>query len=132
MVAELGDRRDRYADRSIAQAFSGTAPVTRRSGKRGVISISMRKGCNRTLQAALFTMARCSLATGGWARAYYDHARAHGKSHAAAVRALSNKWAKILAAVLRTREPYDEAQHVARLKDRGVPWARDLPERAAA
>ncbi len=132
VVAELGDRRDRYADRSIAQAFSGTAPVTRRSGKRGVISISMRKGCNRTLQAALFTMARCSLARGGWARAYYDHARAHGKSHATAVRALSNKWAKILAAVLRTREPYDEARHVARLKDRGVPWAGDLSGRAAA
>lgn len=132
VVAELGDRRDRYADRSIAQAFSGTAPVTRRSGKRGVYSISMRKGCNRTLQAALFTMARCSLAAGGWARAYYDHARARGKSHAAAVRALSNKWTKILAAVLRTREPYDEARHTARLKERGVPWAADLPGKAAA
>ncbi len=75
-VAELGDRRERYAGRSTTQSFAGTAPVTRRSGKRGVRSITMRKGCNRTLQAALFTMARCRLATHGrWARAYYDYAR---------------------------------------------------------
>ena len=128
----LGDSRDRWADRSSLQAFAGTAPVTRRSGKRGVMSITMRKGCNRTFQAALFTMARCSRARSGWARAYYDHARKHGMRHATAVRALSNKWAKILAAVLRTGEPYDEARHVARLRERGVAWAKDLPAKAAA
>jgi hypothetical protein len=132
VVAELGDRRDRYADRSTLQSLGGTAPVTRRSGKRGVISVRMRRGCNRTLQAALFTMARCSLPRSRWARAYYDHARDHGCRHAAAVRALSNKWAKILAAVLRTGVPYDEDLHVARLVERQVPWARDLPAKAAA
>ena len=132
VVAELGDSRDRYADRSTLQAFAGTAPVTRRSGKRGVYSINMRKGCNRTLQAALFTMARCSLPRSRWARAYYEHARAHGMKHAAAVRALSNKWAKILAAVLRTRTPYVEDLHVAQLLEREVSWAEDLSAKVAA
>lgn len=132
VVAEAGDSRDRYGDRSRFQAIAGTSPVTRRSGKRGVKSITMRKGCNRTLQATMFTMARCSLAAGGWARAYYDHARTHGMRHAAAVRALSNKWAKILWAVLQSGTCYDEARHLARLQSKGVVWAKDLPGGVAA
>lgn len=126
VVAEAGDRRDRFEDRSSFQSIAGTAPVTRRSGKRGVMSITMRKGCNRVLQAAMFNMARCSLPASGWARAFYDHARAHGMRHAAAVRALSNKWAKILWAILRDRKPYDEAAHVERLRAKGVPWAKQI------
>jgi transposase len=134
VVAELGDSRDRYADRSSLEAFAGTAPVTRRSGKRGIISITMRKGCNRTLQAALFTMARCSLAKSRWARAYYDSVRGRGRGlrHATAVRSLSNKWAKILWAVLTTRETHDEGRHVARLLHHGVPWAKTLNREVAA
>ena len=126
VVAEAGDRRDRFEDRSSFQSIAGTAPVTRRSGKRGVMSITMRKGCNRVLQAAMFNMARCSLPASGWARAFYDHARAHGMRHAAAVRALSSKWAKILWAILRDRKPYDEAAHVERLRAKGVPWAKQI------
>jgi hypothetical protein len=45
---------------------------------------------------------------------------------------LSNKGAKILAAVLGTQQPYDEALHVARLVERGVPWVKDLHESEAA
>jgi transposase len=131
VVAELGDSRDRFRDRSSLQAFAGTAPVTRRSGKRGVMSINMRKGCNRTLQAALFTMARCSLARSRWARAYYDSVRARGVRHAAAVRSLSNKWAKFLHAVLTSREPYDDERHLARLLECAVAWALPLAEEAA-
>jgi len=121
VVAELGDSRDRYPHHSVLQATAGTAPVTRRSGK-SVFSVRMRKGCNRTLQAALFLMARCSVRGSKWASAYYEHQRAQGRRHPAAVRSLSNKWAKILWAVLSTRQPYDEAMHVARLRDHQVPW----------
>lgn len=130
--AELGDRRDRYAERSILQALAGTAPVTRRSGRRGVISIHMRRGCNRTLQAAFFAMARASLPRSRWARAWYDQARARGVRHATAIRTLSNKWAKIVAAVIRTRQAYDEARHVDRLLQNGVTWAKDLAGTIAA
>jgi len=132
VVAELGDRRDRCADPSSLQALAGTAPVTRRSGKRGVISITMRRACNRTLQAAMFTMARCSLSHCPWARACYDAARKRGMRHPAAVRALSNKWAKILWALLATRKTYDEPTHLAALKARGVEWAKGLAQTSAA
>lgn len=131
MVAELGDRRGRHPESSSLQAYGGTAPVTRRSGKR-IMAVNMRKGCNRTLQSAFFTMARCSLATSGWAKAYYDDHRKGGQRHAAAVRALSNKWAKILWAVLDARTPYDEPRHVKDLHKNNVPWAKDLPKEKAA
>ena len=131
MVAELGDRRDRHPESSSLQAFGGTAPVTRRSGKR-ILTVNMRKGCNRTLQAAFFTMARCSLAKSAWAKAFYEDRRRKGQRHAAAVRALSNKWAKILWAVLFRRKTYDEACHVRHLHKNEVPWAKALPKEKAA
>lgn len=53
-------------------------------------------------------------------------------SRTLASRTLSNKWAKILHAVLRTRTPYDEARHVATLLARQVPWARSLGAPEAA
>ena len=132
MVAELGDRRNRHSESSSLQSFSVTAPVTRSSGKRGVISVHMRKGCNRTLQAAFFTMARCSLARCAWAKAFYDDRRRKGQRHAATVRALSNKWAKILWAMLHRRTTYDDACHVRHLKKNDVPWAKALPKEKAA
>lgn len=134
VAAELGDHRARDGDATTLQAFAGTAPVTRRSGKRGVISISMRKGCNRVLQATLFHMARCSVRRSTWAAAYLRHLRARGVPHAKAVRALSNKWAKILAAVLASRTLYDEGTHVHHLVRNRVPWLLDqiAPERISA
>lgn len=124
VIAELGDRRERCPDYNTLQAIAGTAPVTKRSGKR-VYSVRMRKGCNRTLQSAMFTMARCSLPGSTWATAYYKHQRAHGMRHSKAIRSLSNKWAKILWAVLAYRKPYDEQRHLKALTDRAVPWAPD-------
>lgn len=132
VVAELGDSQDRFRDRNSLQAFAGTAPVTRRSGKRGVISIRMRKGCNRTIQAGLFTMARCSLARSRWAKAYYESARARGVRHAAALRSLSNKWAKILHALRSSREIYDDERHCRRLLECDVGWAKLLAQEDAA
>jgi transposase len=125
VVAELGDSRDRYPDASRLRAYAGTAPVTRSSGAR-MRSITMRRGCNRTLQAALFMMARCSVRRSGWAEAYLLHARKAGMRRGLAVRALSNKWAKILWAVLAYRRPYSEERHLAALWERQVPWAMSL------
>ena len=42
-----------------------------------------------------------------WALAYYERKRAEGKSHSVAVRALSNIWARILFAMLKSHKPYD-------------------------
>jgi len=126
VIAEAGDSRQRCADSSSYQVLCGTAPVTRRSGKRSKGVTTMRRGCSRPLQAALYQIARGSRARSAWARAYHEHLRAQGKSAGVAIRALSNKWAKIHYAVLRDRTPYDEQRHVATLQARGVTWAAAL------
>lgn len=132
VIAEGGDALSRCEDSNTSRILCGTAPVTRRSGKQTRGLVTLRRGCNRELQSALFHVARGSLATSRWARAYYDNLRTRGKSRNVALRALSNKWAKILHAVLRTREPYDEQRHTRRLLERKVPWATPLGAPEAA
>lgn len=133
VAAELGGERDRLTDPTNLPSLAGTAPVTHRSGNsRG--RTTMRRGCNRRLQAAMFSQARGSLATSRWARAYYEHARKSGKTHAMALRGLSNRWAGILGVLLVRGETYDEPLHIRNLVAAGVPWAKGLAapaERAA-
>lgn len=121
-VASLGTRPTATA----LQAVAGSAPCTRRSGKQPHGSVRMRTRCNRRLQSALFEVARCSRARSRWAKAYFDHKRAAGATRNSALRALSNKWAKIIAALLQSGETYDEERHVAALIRNAVPWAMKL------
>ncbi len=126
VLAELGDSPSRRADDTSVQTYAGTAPVTRRTGRRGRKTngrVVMRRGCNRILQAALFNMARASQASCAWAAAYLEDFRRRRVARVMALRSLSNKWAKIIAVVLRTHVPYDEARHVADLTRYGVEWA---------
>lgn len=121
VAAELGEHRAHNGDASSAQAYAGTAPVTRRSGK-GRVSVRMRRGCNRQLQSAMYHMARCSVRKSEWAASYLRHLKGRGVSRAKAVRSLSNKWMKIVVATLSTQKSYDEALHVQHLRRNQVPW----------
>ena len=46
-----------------------------------------------------------------WAETHYQSHRAKGQSHACALRCLGQRWLKILAAMCRRKETYDEAKH---------------------
>lgn len=110
MVAEASGiiaRRDFAALR----AHGGVAPVTRRSGKSK--RVSMRYACNRRLRFALHHFARCSTACDPAARQYYRSHRDRGHSHSHALRALGNRWLRILFAMLRDRTCYQPALHTA-------------------
>lgn len=133
VAAELGDHRAHNGDASSAQAYGGTAPVTRRSGKRRA-TVKMRRGCNRELQSTMYQMARCSVHKSEWAASYLQHLKERGVPNGKAVRALSNKWMKIVVAMLSTRSLYDETLHVQHLRRSQVPWApqRPVPEDIAA
>lgn len=121
MLAEIGDDRERLLDHTTLQVRAGTAPVTRQSG-RGRRSVSMRRACNQHLHNAFFLHASTSRARSAWAKAYYDSQREAGRSHAAASRGLSNKWAKIVATLLARGVAYDESHHLDQLDDHAVPW----------
>lgn len=134
--ARLGSRHQGRQVRLVG----GTAPVTRQSGERsrggrvfpGSRSVRMRRCCDRVLQTALYSMARATARTTPWAKAFYRSQVDRGVARAAAIRALSNKWAKILQKLLADRRTYDEATHVASLKRNRVAWAKSLQTEASA
>ena len=90
---------------ALLRSYGGVAPVTRRSGKR--ILVVRRYACNQRLQQALFHWARTSLQADALARAYYASLRARGHSHGRALRAVADRWLRILDAMLKTGTLYE-------------------------
>jgi transposase len=99
------------ADRDYAtlRAYAGTAPVTRRSGKRAFV-VRMRYACKVRLRHALYHWARTSIQHDQVARAYYDQLRARGHAHARALRSVADRWLRVLVSMLRTRTLYDPSR----------------------
>jgi transposase len=85
-------------------AYAGLAPLTRRSGTSIKGETRSQRG-NHTLKSALFLSAFASLAD-PTSRAYYDHKRAQGKRHNAALICLARRRVDVQFAMLRDHTPY--------------------------
>jgi transposase len=109
LLAAIGDDPSRYASAASLQALGGTSPVLFQSGTYS--KPHRRQGCIKPLRNALHQFAWQSTQQEAWAKAYYERKRAEGKSHSVAVRALSNIWARVLLAMLRSHEPYVSATY---------------------
>lgn len=96
-------------DYATLRTYGGTAPVSKRSGKRLRI-VHMRYACKPRLRNALYHWARTSLQTDQAARRYYDHLRARGHRHARALRSVADRWLRILTAMLRSRTLYESTR----------------------
>jgi len=107
LLAEIGDDPSRYERAASLQALGGTSPVLFQSGNSS--KPHRRLGCIKPLRNALHQFAWQSTLEEAWAAAYYERKRAEGKSQSVAVRALSNVWARIIFAMLSTRQPYVSA-----------------------
>lgn len=94
---------------STLRAHAGTAPVTKRSGKR-IHVVHMRYACKPRLRQAMYHWARTSIQHDEGARRYYDQLRAKGHNFARALRSVADRWLRILVAMLRTRTLYDPAR----------------------
>jgi transposase len=112
VAGEIGEHIEQFTTPNALQCYAGRAPVTRRSGKSDLV-VARRLAHNRYLGDAVHQWAFCSLSRSGWAREFYDHKIATGKSHHAALRALGNRWLEVLWHCLTRGIPYDEATHVA-------------------
>jgi len=99
------------ADYHALRTHSGTAPVTKQSGKQRLVV--MRYACNHALRTALFHWARVSIQHDTGARQYYATLRGRGHSHARTLRSVSDRWLRILTALLTTGTPYDPARFAA-------------------
>lgn len=94
------------------RTYAGAAPVTKRSGTRALF-VHMRYACKRRLRQALYHWARTSIQHDRAARDYYACLRGRGHSHGRALRRVSDRWLRILIAMLKSHTLYD-ASHVRR------------------
>jgi len=106
VLGEFGDEPNRYATAKSRKNYAGTSPITRASGtKRVVIARFARNG---RLADAVYLWAFASLSGSPGARAFYDHRRAVGDTHHAALRHLGNRLVGILHGCLIHHTSYDE------------------------
>ena len=111
ILAECGDRRERFQTEDQLAAEAGVSPVTHASGKsRGV---TFRWACNHRLRAAITCFADNSRHGSPWASAIYRKARARGCDHPHATRILARAWVRVLWRAWVDRQPYDPAKHRA-------------------
>jgi transposase len=93
--------RDYHAIRSL----SGTAPVTRQSGKRTMVV--MRKACHHRLRNALYHWARVAVQRDARSRQRYSALRERGHSHGRALRSVADRLLAVACAMLRAQTEYD-------------------------
>ncbi|MFF4476390.1 IS110 family transposase [Streptomyces sp. NPDC001520] len=108
VLAEIGDDRTRFADARALKAYSGSAPVTRASGKKRYVGRRYIK--NNRLIAAGFLWALSAMRVSPGANAHYKHRRERGDWHAGAQRHLFNRMIGQLYHCLQSRQLFDE-QH---------------------
>jgi len=109
LLAEIGDRRERYPTSEMLAADAGMSPVAVESGKRKVACF--RYACDKRLRDAVATLADATRHHHPWARGVYQAARARGHDHPHAIRILGRAWLRILWRIWQDQVPYDPAQH---------------------
>ena len=109
LFSEIGAQRERFEDANGLQTYAGTAPVRYQSGPQQ--RVRWRRACNKHLRYAVHLWADLSRASCPWAATYYRAQRERGKSHAAALRCLGNRWLKILWAMWQRRTLYNADLH---------------------
>ena len=111
LLSELGSDRSLFESAQALQCYVGTAPVSFQSGQ--IHQVYVRFMCNKTLRHAVHLWADLSRKSCSWAQVYYQQLRARGKSHAAALRCLGQRWLKILWKMWQTNTRYDSELHTA-------------------
>jgi transposase len=113
----------------------GACPVfvgsgkTRKGKPKG--KVMMRRAVPSRARATTYLLGRLASQQLRWAGRMYEDARQRGQGAATAYRRIARCVLRILSAIARTGEPYDDARYVATLKAKGVPWAQNLESSAA-
>lgn len=119
LLSAWGTDRDRYDSADSMQKYSGTAPVTKASGKSKIVI--RRIACPKFLLQTFHEFANCSRRSSIWAQAYYEMLREHGKTHHTAIRSLAFKWIRIMYRCWQDRTKYDEIKYLKALKKSNSP-----------
>jgi transposase len=124
LLSHFGSDRQRFDSAHPLEMLSGAVPLLMKSGNSK--SVRMRHACQRDFRHTLHLFAFLSITRSAWARAFYDHARRKGQSHALALRNLGRKWLRILFRMWQDRRPYDEGQYLASLIRRRSPLVQEI------
>jgi transposase len=124
LLVAFGSDRDRFASAAEVQAYSGIAPITKRSGKSH--HVQRRYACNKFLRQTFHEFADHARKWSRWSTAFYDYLRAKGYHHHAALRSLGFKWIRILFRCWKDHKPYNEDLYVQQLKAKGVPYFANI------
>jgi hypothetical protein len=101
--AAAGPIRER--DYEALRCYAGSAPVTKQSGKRRMVS--MRRACSDRVRQAVFHWSGRSIMVDSRSRQHYDRLRAAGHGHARALRGVGDRLLAVLTAILQSGKLYD-------------------------
>jgi hypothetical protein len=90
MLGEFGDEPTCYTTPKARRNYAGTSPLTIASGTRRVVRARHIRN-RRRLADALHWWAFNAISRSPGARALYDHRRARGDTHNAALRVVANR-----------------------------------------
>jgi transposase len=111
ILAEMGDRRERYPSYRELAADAGQAPVAVESGKSK--RARFRWACDHRLRNAINTLADSSRHHNPWAKDIYARARQRGCTHQHATRILGRAWCQIIWRIWHDHDTYAPGKHTA-------------------
>jgi transposase len=119
-ILSEASRPIRERDYHALRCYAGTAPVTKQSGKRRMVS--MRQACSARIRQAVFYWSSRSIMFDARSRQHYDRLRAAGHAHARALRGVADRLLAVLMTILKSGTPYDADRR------RVFPWgeAKDV------
>jgi len=121
----FGTRKDRYDSASPLRELTGTAPVTKASGRK--TRVQFRRACRKPWRNTMHLFASSSKNYCPWAHAFYEHRRKCGDGHALALRKLADKWLKIIYRMWKEGTCYDEHRYLVELTRKQSPILAYLP-----
>jgi hypothetical protein len=100
-----------HRDYQVLRLLSGSAPVTRRSGKSWVVL--RRHACNNRLRNAMFHWSRGAIQHDAISRRRYDALRRRGHGHARALRGVGDRLLYVLCTMLEHQTLYDPNRKIS-------------------
>ena len=95
----------RERDYEQLRCYAGTAPVTKQSSKRRMVS--MRHACSERIRQTVFHWSSRSIMLDSRSRQHYDKLRAAGHCHARALRGVGDRLLAVLTAILQSGKLFD-------------------------
>lgn len=105
IMVEFGDDRSYYPHANAIQCQAGTAPVTRKSGKRRFAHF--RRACKKPFRNTMQQFALQMVKHEPWCREMFHRHRNRGRSASECLRIIANTWIWILFAMWKKHCHYD-------------------------